>query len=288
VASGIGERLREARTARGLELPEIEKRTKIRARYLRALEEEQWDVLPADAYVRGFLRTYADYLGLDGAAMAQEYRSSHLLPPEEAGPVPRQIPAEQLRRRRLSPRGRRHPRAPLETRPTPEPPPPAAPRLPGEPWRPRPTPWTLLGIVAVVLLGGAFLLGLLGDSKDDGDGQAGGSEPATATDQTTTEETTTEELPSMVSVELTTTGTVWVCLVDAHDVPLIEGVTLTAGQKEGPFEARAFKIGLGNGAVDLTANDEPVRIPDLAEPAGYRITPEGTEELPEGNRPTCV
>jgi cytoskeleton protein RodZ len=288
VATGIGERLREARTARGVELPEVEKRTKIRARFLRALEEEQWDVLPGDAYVRGFLRTYADFLGLDGAALAQEYRRTHSLPPEEAGPAPRQIPPEQLRHRgRLTPRVARRARPPREPGAPEAPRPPSGPRLPGEPWRPRLTGGTLAVLATVALLGGVFLLGVLADSEDEGDGGAGGSEPAAA-EETTPDTTTTEEIPSMVSVELTTTGTVWVCLVDAHDVPVIEGVTLTAGEKEGPFEARAFKIGLGNGAVELTANDERVRIPDLAEPIGYRITPEGTEELPEGNRPTCV
>jgi cytoskeleton protein RodZ len=278
VATGIGERLREARTASGVGLPEIEQRTKIRARYLRALEEEQWDLLPAEAYVRGFLRTYANFLGLDGAALADEYQRTH--PHAEEEPAPRQIPDEQLRRRRFGLRAPRVARAPRAPRPSPAPPPPEEPR--GR----LPTPGTLAVVGVVGLLGFILLLGLLGDSEDEGGRQAG-AEPATS-EETTTETTTTEEAPSFVSVELTTTGTVWVCLVDAHDVPLIEGVTLTAGEKQGPFEARAFKIGLGNGQVKLTANDEPVPIPDAAEPIGYRITPEGTEELPSEARPTCV
>jgi hypothetical protein len=62
----IGNSLREARVRQQLELAEVELATKIRARYLRALEEESFDVLPAQTYVKGFLRTYADYLGLDG------------------------------------------------------------------------------------------------------------------------------------------------------------------------------------------------------------------------------
>jgi cytoskeleton protein RodZ len=277
---GIGERLREARLASGVEFLEIEQRTKIRARYLRALEEEQWDVLPGEAYVRGFLRTYAGFLGLDGAAIAEEYRSTHT-PPEETQPVPRQIPAEQLRRRRPRlPRPRR--RSGAAGPPVP-PTTPAPPSPPGEPRR-LPAAGTLAAFALIALIGTLLLLGLLGDSEDEGPRQAGDPEPTT-TEETTTE---TEEAPSFVTVELTTTGTVWVCMVDAHDVPVIEGVTLTAGEREGPFEARAFKLGLGNGQIELTANGEPVRIPDVANPVGYRITPEGTEELPEGTRPTCA
>ena len=71
----IGNSLREARVRQQLELGEIELATKIRSRYLRALEEESFDALPAQTYVKGFLRTYADYLGLDGQLYVDEYNS---------------------------------------------------------------------------------------------------------------------------------------------------------------------------------------------------------------------
>jgi hypothetical protein len=71
----IGNSLREARLRQGLEIPRVEGDTKIRGKYLRALEEEQFDVLPGDTYVKGFLRTYADYLGLDGQLYLDEYNS---------------------------------------------------------------------------------------------------------------------------------------------------------------------------------------------------------------------
>ena len=71
----IGNSLREARMRQGLEFPRIETETKIRGKYLRALEEEQFEVLPGDTYVKGFLRTYADYLGLDGQLYVDEYNS---------------------------------------------------------------------------------------------------------------------------------------------------------------------------------------------------------------------
>jgi cytoskeletal protein RodZ len=71
----IGNSLREARLRQGFELPRVEADTKIRAKYLKALEEEHFDVLPGDTYVKGFLRTYAEYLGLDGQLYVDEYNS---------------------------------------------------------------------------------------------------------------------------------------------------------------------------------------------------------------------
>lgn len=72
--TGIGATLREARKRRKLELSEVESATKIRLRYLRAMENEEWDVLPGGAYTRAFIRTYASYLGLDGERLAEDYR----------------------------------------------------------------------------------------------------------------------------------------------------------------------------------------------------------------------
>ena len=71
----IGTSLREARSRRQIGLPQAEQATKIRAKYLRALEDERFDELPSETYVKGFLRTYADYLGLDGQLYVDEYNS---------------------------------------------------------------------------------------------------------------------------------------------------------------------------------------------------------------------
>jgi cytoskeleton protein RodZ len=73
---GIGDRLRNAREAKGLSLEAVEERTRIRAAYLRALEDETFERLPGPAYVKGFLRTYATALGLDPAPLLEA------LPPE--------------------------------------------------------------------------------------------------------------------------------------------------------------------------------------------------------------
>lgn len=71
----IGSSLRDARVRKGLELTELEAETKIRAKYLRALEEERFELLPGDTYVKGFLRIYAERLGLDGQLYVDEYNS---------------------------------------------------------------------------------------------------------------------------------------------------------------------------------------------------------------------
>jgi cytoskeleton protein RodZ len=71
----IGNSLREARLRQGYELPRVEADTKIRAKYLKALEEERFEVLPGETYVKGFLRTYAEYLGLDGQLYVDEFNS---------------------------------------------------------------------------------------------------------------------------------------------------------------------------------------------------------------------
>ncbi|MDX6619420.1 MAG: cytoskeleton protein RodZ [Gaiellales bacterium] len=71
----IGATLREARERRQLTYEQVEAEIKIRAKYLRALEEEEFDSLPSGTYVRGFLRAYASYLGLDGRLFVDEYAS---------------------------------------------------------------------------------------------------------------------------------------------------------------------------------------------------------------------
>src|SRR5205807_8768430 len=85
----IGSSLREARLRQGLDFPEAEQATKIRGKYLRALEDEQFELLPAQTYVKGFLRSYAEYLGLDGQLYVDEYNSRFVVGEEDAPARPR-------------------------------------------------------------------------------------------------------------------------------------------------------------------------------------------------------
>ena len=103
----IGASLREARTRQALDFPELEVRTKVRAKYLRLLEEEQFDQLPAHTYIKGFLRAYADTLGLDGQLYVDEYNSRFVVGDDETirvrrGPSPGTRPRSRRRERRES------------------------------------------------------------------------------------------------------------------------------------------------------------------------------------------
>src|SRR5256885_8275636 len=107
----IGETLREARMRAKIDVSEVEAATKIRAKYLRALENEEWGLLPGPAFVKSFLRTYADYLGLDGKLLVDEYKLRHERPTDldqmpispnlgrrrAPGPVSRISPARVIR-----------------------------------------------------------------------------------------------------------------------------------------------------------------------------------------------
>ena len=70
----IGQTLRETRLRNRVDITEVEAGTKIRAKYLRALENEEWDLLPGPTFVKTFLRSYADYLGLDSRLLVEEYK----------------------------------------------------------------------------------------------------------------------------------------------------------------------------------------------------------------------
>jgi cytoskeleton protein RodZ len=95
----IGPTLREARLRQGLDFPELEERTKIRPKYLRALEDERFDILPAPTYVRGFLRSYAEAIGLDGQPFVDEYNSRFAIGEDEAPLRARRVPTTTRRDR---------------------------------------------------------------------------------------------------------------------------------------------------------------------------------------------
>ncbi|ACL69638.1 helix-turn-helix domain-containing protein [Halothermothrix orenii] len=69
----IGSKLKEARNKSGLSLEEISKKTKIRVRYLKALENDNYDIIPGEVYVKAFLKGYSNQVGLNGDAIVKEY-----------------------------------------------------------------------------------------------------------------------------------------------------------------------------------------------------------------------
>jgi cytoskeletal protein RodZ len=95
----IGNSLREARLRRHIEFSDAEHGTKIRGKYIRALEDERFELLPSHTYVKGFLRSYAEYLGLDGQLYVDEYNSRYVTGEDDAPMhAPRRVPAARARR----------------------------------------------------------------------------------------------------------------------------------------------------------------------------------------------
>ena len=85
--TGIGPALRQARLARGKSIEEASRETRIRPEYLQALERERFEALIGDVYVRGFLRSYSTYLGLEPNQVLSVY-NRHFGPPRPMVPAP--------------------------------------------------------------------------------------------------------------------------------------------------------------------------------------------------------
>jgi hypothetical protein len=248
----VGQVLQDARTRRGLDLTEAERVTKIRVKFLRAMEENRWEALPAPVYARSFLSTYARFLGLDDQPLVEEYERT-----AEGADRAEPIPLGVIRSGGLKPR-----RRPL-----------------------KPVLLLVAGLAAVVLLG-LVIVGSLGSSGGGGGGSANRREAKQARSGTPAT-ITTSTAGSEVSLELRSTAAVWVCLVGADNRALV-AETVAPGETRGPFEGRAFEVTFANGAVEMTVDGEPARVPPLAEPLGYRITTAGVHRLDPASEPTCA
>lgn len=261
----IGETLRKARTERGVELSEVERATKIRAKFLEAMEEDRWGALPAPVYARGFLDIYARYLGLDQQALLDEYRQT--VEGEQHEPIPQSV---------IKPGTLR------QTRPV---------------GRTRSINWgpvakVLAGLIVVAVVG-LVIVGSIGGSDDSGGSDKGGKgrdqgSKAAGPSSTPTRTTTSTTPAGEVSVELRATAPVWVCLVDERGNPLVDSETLDANESRGPFSGGGFDVTFGNGSVEMTVDGDAAQIPQVAEPLGYRITPTGVRKLDPSSQPTCV
>lgn len=103
--AALGERFRAAREARGLSLSDVAEQIRIRSIYLGAIEDENWPAIGAPVYTRGFLRTYARFLGLDPEEVVAEFnRASGAAPAPSPSPGPiASISLAEGRQRNLSP-----------------------------------------------------------------------------------------------------------------------------------------------------------------------------------------
>lgn len=254
----IGQTLRETRMRNRVDITEVEAGTKIRAKYLRALENEEWDLLPGPTFVKTFLRTYAEFLGLDARLLVEEYKlryerpSAMELTPFGTGSG---LGGRRNRRRRVSP-----------------------------------GPW-LFGIVGVVVLVAAlYALGKWGPGDDNTPtpGVQGRSTPTPTATPRPRNSSTRPAAATRVSLIVVPTGTVNVCLVDANGKVLIDNRDLVAGARSQRYRGKRLRISFGNGQAHMIVNGRRVEVPDRSIPVGYELRPgERPRELPEAQRPTC-
>ncbi len=265
----IGATLREARMRARIDVSEIEAQTKIRARYLRALENEEWDLLPGPTFIKSFLRTYATALGLDGKALVEEYRVNFEHPGEQ------EIQPLSTPRRRMRPGG--------EVGGAP---------AGGGPSRGYMVTVGLIGLLIVILIVGLLSRGSSpkksAGTDGTGTGHRTGSQQHRHRRTRYRAGTRTVFAAGEVSVSLQATAPVWVCLVNGAAQKLIPGVDLRPGQRNGPFHAKRFEVTLGNASVNLTVNGRPVTVPASTSAIGYSIGPRGTTPLAAGRGPTCA
>lgn len=263
-----------------IDVSEIEAQTKIRAKYLRALENEEWDLLPGPTFVKSFLRTYATALGLDGKALVEEYRLSYERPSEPSEPI---APA---------PRRVRMPGRPSRGRMN-------GVSAGGPPGGSRGGPsrgyMALVGIVCVLIV--LLIVGLLSSG-------GGGSKSSTGTGNSnararagrgqgrsragTGNASGQRAAADVISLRLKATGAVYVCLLGEGGRRLVDGRTLEAGTGTPTYHSKHFVLTLGNNAVELVIDGIPRVVPASSTAIGYSITKAGRRTLAPGTLPTCA
>ncbi|MEO6857524.1 MAG: helix-turn-helix domain-containing protein [Solirubrobacteraceae bacterium] len=250
----IGARLREARMRAQVDINEVEARTKIRAKYLRALENEEWDLLPGEVYVKSFLRTYGAFLGLDTRQLLDDFKRQYEAPSDhELRPI---APLARDRERDRGPRG---------------------PRIPA---------WLA---IAVVLIGVVVVLYFVGRNP----GNKTGTNPTThavtgAKHRGQVRHRVTRRKAARVKLQLIPTGQVYVCLVDGHGKRLIPGLIFAPGQTIPVKTGSKLLLTLGNSAVQMKVNG--IRVPVSPSPGsiGYEFQAGSHRILPAAQQPRCA
>ena len=247
----IGDQLRETRLRNRIDITEVEAATKIRAKYLRALENEEWELLPGPTFVKTFLRTYADYLGLDARNLVEEYRSRYERPSaQELTPF-----GTNLGGRRSRPRGPSFP------------------------------PWLAVVIGIALLVGALYALGTLGGNDEKPAGPVATATPTPGKKKQQKKQK--PAAPKTVKLQIQPTGPVSVCVENAAGEPLIRNITLQANEDTEVFKSRSFKMSFGTGAAIMRIDGKPYQVSEAA-PIGYEVRAGGKPKvLTEAERPTC-
>jgi cytoskeleton protein RodZ len=254
--TSIGATLRDARRRYGLEVREVEERTKIRARYIRALENEDWETLPAPAYVRGFLRTYGQLLGLDGDMLADEYRRTYGEGPAATGAAP---PEPLLSER----------------------------RRPGD--RQPPSRGVIIGGIVLGIVVLIFILGLLGGDGGDetGTGDAGKAAKSAKQDGGKGKGDGGDGKPDLgpEKAVLETKTAVEVCLVGDGKEALIDAQQLQEGDTEEFDGYELYRLDIGPGDVTFTVAGDTEKIA-VTEDSSFEADSTGIRQIdPAG--PEC-
>ncbi len=256
----IGPTLREARIRARIDMSEVETRTKIRAKYLRAIENEEWDRLPGPVYVKSFLRTYGDYLGLDSRMLVEEFKHRYERPSNHEAPPPiASYPRERERDR--SPRG---PRGPL---------------LPS---------WAPIAFVLVAIVVALFVVGTVFGGSSTKSSPPKGIHTATNHHRASrTTHTVPLPTPQIATVQMVPTAPVYVCLVNGHGRKLINEQTFASGQTIPTESGRKLLLTLGNANVQLKVNGRPVSLSQSATAIRLLITASSEQPIPTSMQPTC-
>jgi cytoskeleton protein RodZ len=272
----IGATLREARMRARIDVSEIEAQTKIRAKYLRALENEEWDLLPGPTFVKSFLRTYAQALGLDGRALVEEYKLHYEHPGEAPESVQQPAASSQRRARSRTPGGGTRRRGGAGA---------------GAPPRQGPSRGYIVAVSAVAVVIVLLVYALL----------SGGSTPSPTVSTPTVAAShggarrshfphrgtaTVSPTTALASLKVEPTGRVYVCLL-GDGRQRIPGLILTPESTLPTYHARRFEVTLGNDEVTLVVNGTPHTVPASAQAIGYTITRAGLRPLPSAEQPTC-
>ena len=252
---GIGETLREARMRQQIDIGEVEQATKIRAKYLRALENEEFDLLPGPTCVRSFLKTYADHLGLDARVLVEEFRaSSEGLPDEDP------LPAFRPPSHREPPRYERRP----------------------------PATGLLVGgaITAVLVL--FLVLGLTGGDggpqpRGDGGQQASEREADERRERRERRRRERRSRPKTVTLKVSPDEPTYVCVDRGEGKPPIYEGSLTSSRS---FRGRKLRLNLGRPSARVRVNGDAVDLGTETMSVGFSFAPgKDPRPIPPAQRP---
>jgi cytoskeleton protein RodZ len=284
----IGTTLAEARTRRGVDLDEVHAATGIRPRYLRAIEEEDWNALPEEFYARSFVRKYAEFLGVDPGPLVDEYRRQRGTVGSAGSPT---SPFARTNSRRADSLRRRRKRQAVYV-------------------------WIGTGLLAAAIVVAIVLITSGGGDESSGgknastgggantatgakggkgkangggaQGKGGGKQGAGGKNAGGAGAASGAAAAKTVALAIEPTAEVWACVLDAKGKPLVDGATLAPGESVGPFHSKGYTAAFGNGKVDIKVNGKPAATPETPSPMGFTITPQGKlHALPEGKRPSC-